>query len=138
MKEQIRKALQKTVEEYNIWSSKSGKGYDVVKAYGELRGIVFNKLKRQLIDNGITFGHENPGYGLKTNLFPEDLDCTFTKNAALTKLMFRRPTEYVPRTRMTILSELQEQTPYVIYEVFTEDVCYEISQSVKNIQSFQL
>ena len=132
----IRKSLQETVRDYNIWvSTRQGKGYDALKSRADLTGIVYNKLKTHLRDNRVAFAQEKGSF-FKRNLIPEDLNCLFNTECALVGLSFTRPTNSTYNERFTVLCELQEQTLHIAYQNLREPEMYIISNLVNKIQSF--
>lgn len=111
--------------------------HNPTKDYTYLRGILYNKMRTEF--NAVRF-HELQSYaGLVKNQFvPEDLDVKFNEQCFLTEVSIKRPDRYSSTVRFAILSTLQEETPYLQYQVYSIDACYQISEFVNNIQSFKI
>lgn len=80
---QVQTVLQVAMQDYNIWAQRGARYYDPVKAYGELRGIFFNKLIARARDAGFQLRPYHRWRSQVLTLHPSDIICKFDANARL-------------------------------------------------------
>lgn len=108
----VKGALQEAVDSYNRWADYKGENYDVEKAYGDIRGIFFNRLITEL--------RQIPSFRTKVARFrriliPEDLICTFIRGSFLTNLTVKCSGGYTDHERVDLLKTLALSSDIVRY-----------------------
>lgn len=99
----VEEALQAAIGDYNNWASEKGRGYDPVRAYGELRGIFFNKLMARLRESGEIIVNRLR----HRTVLPDDLACIFSNTTCELKGLVI-PTASGNEDRLSILVLLSE------------------------------
>jgi hypothetical protein len=141
MSNPLRKAIQNSINNYNMWASRRASAFTPNKGrkdrYSrdvEFRGIIYNKLMTEVKTVNVSSEAES---GIpKAWLSPDDLKCTFNEQGFLTHLEFVRPNTYTYNGRYSTLCNLQTEVVHCVYRFHSEEAHYQITDCVSNIENF--
>jgi hypothetical protein len=132
----LKEALQEAIREYNLWAAERAGGYDSVAAYGELRGIFFNKLLGRIKEVAGYQFHGRSYYGRLIQ--PTDFLCELSRSCALIHMHINPPSSSYSTLRINMLKDLITAATEVEYEILPTPTEYGLAGIVNAIKAYKV
>ena len=125
----MKELVHKGIENYNHWASLTKGKYHPLKNYGELRGVLYNKLKETI--NPILCEYPISNYFHK-KFVPDDLMCQFDDDCTLKSCVIREANNKDYNTRNQFLDRLRTAVEEVFGSPFYAQSFNNIVNQIKN------